>query len=253
MKIIINADDFGFSKSINNGIIEAYKKGLITTTTIMINMPYVEDAINLWKQNKKLGLGLHINITAGKPISNNVNSLVDENGNFYHHNKIEKNEIQLNYEDVIFEIKSQIEKLKSYDVIIDHLDCHHSIFLNDTVKRALLDIAEEYNLPMRTGEKGSLRDDAIIRNIITTDELLQEFYADNAKYETIINFIDNNKHLNTLEIMTHCGFIDEDTKNRTSYINREQEIQELQKLKDMGFYDKNKLITFKDLIYNEEK
>lgn len=247
MKVIINADDYGFSQSINQGIIETYNKGLISTTTIMINMPFAENAINLWKQNQNLGLGLHINITVGKPISNNVKSLVDENGNFYHHNKIEKNEVNINYDDVICEIKTQIEKLKNYNVIIDHLDCHHSIFLNDTVKKALLDVAVEYNLPMRTGEKGNLRNEAITRSIIITDELLQGFYGDNAKHQTIINFVNNNKSLNSLEIMTHCGFIDEDTKRRTSYLNREQEIMELQKLKDIGFYDKFELIKFSDL------
>lgn len=46
MKLIINADDFGLSKGINKGIIEAYQAGLISSTTIMINMPYAEEAIS---------------------------------------------------------------------------------------------------------------------------------------------------------------------------------------------------------------
>lgn len=46
MKLIINADDFGFSKSISNGIIDAYNEDLLSSTTIIINMPYAEDAIS---------------------------------------------------------------------------------------------------------------------------------------------------------------------------------------------------------------
>lgn len=63
MKLIINADDFGFSKSINAGIIGAYKEGLISSTTIMINMPCASDAISKWKENSSLGIGLHVNLT----------------------------------------------------------------------------------------------------------------------------------------------------------------------------------------------
>ena len=50
MKVVINSDDFGFSRCINKGIIEAFNEGLISTTTIMINMPCAENAINLWKE-----------------------------------------------------------------------------------------------------------------------------------------------------------------------------------------------------------
>ena len=53
MKVIINADDFGFSESVNWGIIEGHKNGIVISTTIMVNMPAVEHALNLLKQNSE--------------------------------------------------------------------------------------------------------------------------------------------------------------------------------------------------------
>lgn len=246
MKIIINADDFGFSKSINEGIITAYKEGLITSTSIMINMPYREDAISKWKENKELGLGLHINLSQGSPISTNVKSLVDGNNTFYNHRKIEKEEVNISYEDAYQEIKAQIEKLLSYNVEIDHLDTHHFLHKNTNIKKAILVIAKEYQLPIRTMDD-DFRKEAISLNIKTPDAFSFDFSKENATWESIPKFIENHQECNTIEILTHCGYVDEDTKKRTSYISREEELIELRKLKERNFYTKYQLINFKNL------
>lgn len=54
MKLIINADDFGRTRGINYGIVEAIKNGVLSSTTIMMNMPYAEHAINLAKKKELL-------------------------------------------------------------------------------------------------------------------------------------------------------------------------------------------------------
>lgn len=246
MNLIINADDFGLSKSINKGIIEAYQDGLISSTTIMINMPYVEDAISKWKENTSLGLGLHINLTQGSPISNNVNSLVDENGIFHKHRKIETGEVNIVYEDAYREIKAQIEKLLSYDVRIDHLDYHHFIHVNPSIRKALINLALEYKLPLRTIDE-EFRNEVKHNGIKTPDVFSFDFYGDGAKLESIVNFVNNYEDCNSIEIVTHCGYVDEDTKERTSYILREVELNELKKLKTTSFYRQNYLSKYSDL------
>ncbi len=65
--------------------------------------------------------------------------------------------------------------------------------------------------------------------------------------ETIINYVEQNIYADSIEIMTHVGYIDEDTKTRTIHLSREEEIQELKRLKDMGFYNKYKLCRYSDL------
>ncbi len=246
MKIIINADDFGFSESINRGIIEAYQEGLISSTTIMMNMPYTEDAIQKWKENPSLNLGLHINLTQGSPISSDVQSLVDQHNVFHNHKKVEKEEVKITYEDAYKEIKAQIEKLQSYNVKIDHLDYHHPIHLNPSIRKALIDLAIEYQLPIRTMDS-DFRKEVKSFGIKTPDAFSFDFYKDGAKKESITRFIENHQNCDSVEILTHCGYVDEDTKQRTSYLLREVELLELKKLKRESFYKKNKLSHYSDL------
>ena len=80
MKLIINADDFGMAKSINNAVFELSALGSISSTSVMVNMPYAAEVTTL----KNIGVGLHVNLTQGKAIldKSEINSLVDENGDF---------------------------------------------------------------------------------------------------------------------------------------------------------------------------
>ena len=86
MKLIINADDFGLSKSISDGVIEGIKGEYITSTSIMANMEYAEYAIKEAVKHNITCIGLHINLTVGKPILYNAN-LIDERGEFLYNRK----------------------------------------------------------------------------------------------------------------------------------------------------------------------
>ena len=83
-RLIINADDFGLCESVNKGIVEAHTKGVLTSTTIMANMPAAEQAVNLAKNLPTLGVGVHLNLTAGKPLcqDNTVKLILDSQGHF---------------------------------------------------------------------------------------------------------------------------------------------------------------------------
>ena len=128
MKIIINADDFGMTKSINNAIFELMELGTLTSTTVMVNMPYAEEAVKLLDY-PDCSVGLHLNLTEGKPISNpgEIATLVDKDGRFLGKKKFEekakKNE--LNKKEIYIELNSQYKKLKSIlGDQITHLDSH---------------------------------------------------------------------------------------------------------------------------------
>ena len=60
--LVVNADDFGYSSGINRGIIQAHEKGIVTSTSVMVDGPAAEEARNLAKY-QKLSVGLHFNIT----------------------------------------------------------------------------------------------------------------------------------------------------------------------------------------------
>ena len=64
--LIINADDFGLCKGVNSGIAEAHTKGILTSTTLMTNMPAAEEAVKIAKGLLTLGVGIHLNLTEGR-------------------------------------------------------------------------------------------------------------------------------------------------------------------------------------------
>ena len=63
--LIVNADDFGLSRCVNEGIIEAHRNGIVTSTSLMVNRPGAEHASELVRDCPDLGLGLHFEETAG--------------------------------------------------------------------------------------------------------------------------------------------------------------------------------------------
>ncbi len=83
-RIIINADDFGESLGINKAVAQAHTKGVLTSTTIMANMPAAYEAIKIAKQMPSLGVGVHLNLFKGKPLSKDesVNCLLNTDGDF---------------------------------------------------------------------------------------------------------------------------------------------------------------------------
>ena len=81
--MIINADDFGYSASVNEAVAECFRNGVINRTTIMVNMPGAEDAARLARENGFWDrVGLHINLTEGKALTAKCegSELCDEDG-----------------------------------------------------------------------------------------------------------------------------------------------------------------------------
>src|SRR5690625_7449709 len=79
-RIIINADDFGYSRAVNWGIIDAHAEGLLTSTTLMTNMPAAEHAFKLGHEHENLGIGVHLTITCGRQLIAMRPQLVDAGG-----------------------------------------------------------------------------------------------------------------------------------------------------------------------------
>ena len=67
--LIVNADDFGLSKGQNYGIIEACRRGVVTSTTALVNGEAVEHAAQLSREVPELGVGMHFVLTLGMPLS----------------------------------------------------------------------------------------------------------------------------------------------------------------------------------------
>ena len=64
-RLIVNADDFGRSRSINEAVVRAHREGILTTASLMVNEPGFEEAVALAHENPQLGVGLHLTLLCG--------------------------------------------------------------------------------------------------------------------------------------------------------------------------------------------
>jgi hopanoid biosynthesis associated protein HpnK len=83
-RVIINADDFGLCSGVNRAIAQAHIEGVLRSATIMANMPGAQEAVEIAKANRSLGIGVHLNLSEGRPLSKNngMDALLDGDGQF---------------------------------------------------------------------------------------------------------------------------------------------------------------------------
>ena len=196
MKVIINADDFGHSKGITDGIIYAFKNGVVTSTTAMCNMPYIEYARDLANENKDLGIGIHLTLTVGKSLTKNK-TLVDENGYFYKSNR----KRDIDETEVYDEYKAQIEKfIKVFGKLPTHIDSHHHFHdMVDLARDVVIKLSEEYGLKVRSHNEY---------------KFVVDFYDKGVSIENLKNILLRNENI---EIMCHPAIIDLDLYKSSSY------------------------------------
>ena len=68
-RIIVNADDFGFSSGVNAGVVLAHRRGIVTSASLMANAPGFAEAVVLAAENPTLGVGVHLNLVRGNSLS----------------------------------------------------------------------------------------------------------------------------------------------------------------------------------------
>lgn len=191
--LIINADDYGISEGVSRGVIQGHLYGIITSTSIMINMPFAEAAIRkALNEAPNLGMGLHINLTLGCPMlpATDVPSLVSSAGIFWdslHHaaSPPESNCIQ-------FEIFAQFDHFTELTGRIpDHLDSHQFVtYILPGAFSAMLELANTHEIPIRSPTL--LFDTTVIRDII--DTMAGDLYADQAM-ATFIQYVETNRQV----------------------------------------------------------
>lgn len=128
MKLIINADDFGLSHEVNREIIGLTDDRRITSATILANGPEVEAAVCAAIKRPWCSYGVHLNITAFRPFTDNrlLQPLLNEDGAF----SGDLSHVQFSgplLEAIYMELEAQVSFLLSKGVRISHFDSHHHI------------------------------------------------------------------------------------------------------------------------------
>lgn len=150
-QLIVNADDYGKTEGVTQGIIQAHREGIVTSTTVMMNMPKVEEALRLADDCPDLGMGVHLVFTAWRPLlpAAEVPSLVDEDGQFHSQEAILSDPNRIDTDELKAELRTQIEGLRASGREPDHLDFHHFIHIYLPFFAVYVELAEEYGLPVR--------------------------------------------------------------------------------------------------------
>jgi predicted glycoside hydrolase/deacetylase ChbG (UPF0249 family) len=245
IRLIVNADDYGRTPGVSAGIREAHRRGIVTSTTAVMNMPGVDEALRqALRDCPRLGLGVHLILTAGRPLlsAGQVRSLTGDSGAFLRQHDLALALPTLEANEVAAEWRAQVERfVATTERAPDHLDSHHHVsYWTPPLLRAMLALAQEYHCAIRlpTGEDaeqvgGDLPAGAVQPLARWSGPLLEEFqprhpdHLDTSFYgpsATPAHLLDLLAHLpaGTTELMCHPGYADAGLLRGSSY-NRQRE------------------------------
>jgi predicted glycoside hydrolase/deacetylase ChbG (UPF0249 family) len=204
--LIVNADDFGLTRGVSAGILSAHRHGIVTSTTVLVTAN--PDRAQLDEARAAgLGLGLHVNLTLGRPLTHG-RSLVDGGGGFVRDAR--RAAAGADAGDVRREVDAQIARFeKLVGRPPTHLDTHHHVGLYAPVRDVVLQAARALGVPVRS-QDAAARARARGAGLRTTDHFFGE--SGPAAYWSAARTL---AHLRALpagvsEFMCHPGRFDDD-------------------------------------------
>ena len=160
-RVILNADDLGYSPAVNRAILHATSAGTVTAASLMVNMPFAEEAVKTVREScPNLSLGLHFCLTSGRAVApaERIPLLIDSDGCFRHGflglwrllcSKRKKEAL----EQIRIEFLAQLERMDQfaceYGLQFDHLDSHQHVHVFSEVFDILEGETRKRNLVLR--------------------------------------------------------------------------------------------------------
>src|SRR6185437_9785701 len=248
-KLIVNADDFGYTRGVNLGIVRGCQQGIVTSTTRMANGNAFEDAVACAKANPQLGVGVHLVLVGGRCVAKpqEIRSLADAEGNLpaslgdllrkLWAGSIEPNEIAC-------ELRAQIRRVIEAGIEPTHVDCHKHTHLQPQVMEQVAAVAgefgirrvrrpyEEFGTLFAFAAKGraSLRRIAAARNFRTPDHFLGVAATGTLDRGALLSMISSIGE-GVTELMCHPGVCDAELEQSATRLKRQREV-ELEALTD---------------------
>ncbi|HEC21529.1 MAG TPA: carbohydrate deacetylase [Chloroflexi bacterium] len=279
-QLIVNADDFGVTAGGSRGIIKAHNEGIVTSTSVMINMPAAAEAVEMaQKEAPSLGLGLHLNLTAGPPVAppEDIPDLLTPEGTFPNKHAVIARLPTLDIAQVERELRAQVEHfIEVAGHAPDHLDSHHHVtYLHPGVAEVMFGLAHELGIPIRNPLPGDPETAAtelmrlgvarsemealgLVENVERlTDDLpvsmpdhfISEFFGERVTLGDLLNRLMDVEE-GVTELMCHPGEVDDALRSLSSYTDpREAELAALTHPSAREVINSRfiQLITFADL------
>lgn len=199
--LIVNADDFNLTEGISRAVFLTHDKGIVNSTSVMINLPISKSQFEGLRRRPNLATGLHLNVTSG--LARFKKADVYLSGQFDPRNLKTEYNAQIQYFYSIFKR------------LPDHLNTHHHIHASKKVFSVLAELAAKYQIPIR--RVGAIHESPL-QKIVTTDYFFgnlspQKFWTE----ESLLNFLENLPE-GTSEIMCHPGFVDRELRSKSSFL-----------------------------------
>ncbi len=151
-RLIVNGDDFGFSREVNAGIIRAHREGILTSTSLMVADTARDEAAALAKENPALDVGLHLVVCMGRSVlpPADIAPIVDALGRF------SNNPVMAGMRyfftpgiraKLIAECRAQIELHLTLIGYLNHIDGHLNFHVHPAIADIVVDLAHEYEVP----------------------------------------------------------------------------------------------------------
>ncbi len=143
-RLIVNADDFGLSSSVNEAVLRAHQTGILTTASLMVNEPGFEEAVRIAREHPSLGVGLHLSFLHGQSALSprDIPGLVDGHGQFtrspvsagmrYFFCRGLRAQLRA-------EMRAQFEKFQSTGLKLDHVNGHLHLHLHPAILPMVLE------------------------------------------------------------------------------------------------------------------
>ena len=234
-RLIVNADDLGYTPGVTAGIFEAHRRGLVSSTTFMVGCPAAADAARELDRYPDLGVGLHVTLTGGGPPVSPpevVPSLLDADGRLPRYPQVFPGAAEP--AEVLTEVRTQLDRFRQLTGRMPtHLDSHHHSHRVPVVLDALVTVALETGLPVRSSgpEVGARLRRA---GVPTTDVFVESFFGDEATLDHLIAILDD-LGSGVTEVMCHPAHVDEALRRSSSYVD--DRVRELEVLTSAAALD----------------
>lgn len=150
-QLIVNGDDFGASKEVNEAIVRAFKEGYLTSCSLIVTGDAFDDAVRLARENEKLAVGIHLVSVKGKSVlpHSQIPSLVDSLGRFpddptvagLKYYFLPKARLELSKE-----LSAQFAKFASTGLKISHIDSHLHLHVHPVIFNSAVELAGRYGV-----------------------------------------------------------------------------------------------------------